>query len=86
MACESARKQMEAAKQAYLDAEKRLLKGLSPYIGRTTVVYADDGDKVERLLRLNEEYAEAAKRFHKAVGVFFAFVHPRPEPGPPARR
>ncbi|MEE8347230.1 MAG: hypothetical protein V3S20_07790 [Dehalococcoidia bacterium] len=69
---------MEEARQACFGAERRLLKGLSPYIGRVTVLYTDETEKVQRLRGLNGKYVDAAKHFHKAVGTFLAFVHERP--------
>ena len=72
MTCEQARKEMEEAKQAWLDAEKKLLNELSPYLGRVTVVFADEKEKRERLKGLEEEFVDAVNRGHNAIYAFFA--------------
>ena len=72
MTCEQARKGMEEAKQAWLDAEKKLLDELSPYLGRVTVVFADEKEKTERLKGLEKEFVDAVNRGHNAIRALWA--------------
>ena len=72
MTCEQARKEMEGAKQAWLDAEKKYLDELSPYIGRVTVVFADEKEKTERLKGLEKEFVDAVNRGHNAIIALWA--------------
>lgn len=71
MACEQAKKAMEEAKQAWLHAEKRYFGELSPYLGRVTVVFADETEKRERLKVLEKEFVDAVNHGHNAIYAFF---------------
>ncbi len=72
MTCDQARKEMEEAKQAWLDAEKMYLDELLPYVARVTVPFADNKMKPERLSGLKKEFVDAANRGHNAINAFHA--------------
>ncbi len=72
MTCDQARKEMEEAKQAWLDAEKMYLDELLPYVGRATVIFAGNTMKPERLRGLEKEFADAVIRGHNAINALHA--------------